>query len=61
MIHERNCTDFNHSKSEQELGVRFRPVEETLRDTIARYRENRWLPGKTKQSDALRATGESTC
>jgi dihydroflavonol-4-reductase len=61
MIRERNRTHFNHSKSEQELGVRFRPVEETLRDTIAWYRENRWLEGQTKQTDALRAAGESTC
>jgi nucleoside-diphosphate-sugar epimerase len=61
MIHERDRTHFNHRKSEQQLGVRFRPVEETLRDTIAWYRENRWLQGKAKQTDALRAAGESTC
>src|ERR1700687_3984400 len=61
MIHERNRTHFNHSKSEQELGVRFRAVEETLRDTIAWYQENGWLQGKTKQTEAGRAEGESTC
>ena len=37
-------TQFNHEKSERELGLRFRPVEETLRDEIAWYRSNGWLP-----------------
>ncbi len=61
MIHERNRTRFNHIKSEQELGVRFRPVEETLRGTIAWYRGNGWLQGTTKRKVAMSAAGGSTC
>jgi dihydroflavonol-4-reductase len=61
MIHERDRTHFNHSKSEQELGVRFRPVEETLRATIAWYRENGWIQGTSKPTVAIGAAGKSTC
>jgi nucleoside-diphosphate-sugar epimerase len=61
MIHERNRTRFNHRKSQQELGVRFRPVEQTLRDTILWYRENGWIEGLSKPTAAMSAAGESTC
>jgi dihydroflavonol-4-reductase len=44
LTRERGRTQFNHEKSERELGLRFRPVEETLRDEIAWYRSNGWLP-----------------
>lgn len=43
MAQERDRTHFNHEKSERELGIRFRPVEETLGDTIGWYRQNGWL------------------
>jgi dihydroflavonol-4-reductase len=43
MASERGRSHFDHTKSERELGVRFRSVEETLRDTACWYRENGWL------------------
>jgi dihydroflavonol-4-reductase len=43
MASERNRSYFDHTKSERELGVRFRPVEETLRDAVLWYREHGWL------------------
>jgi dihydroflavonol-4-reductase len=41
---EADRTHFDHSKSERELGVEFRPLEETVSDTVAWYRKNGWLP-----------------
>ena len=43
MAGERDRSHFDNSKSERELGVRFRPVEETLRDTVTWYQENGWI------------------
>lgn len=43
MLREAERTRFNPAKSEQELGLRFRPVEETLRDTFAWYQQHGWL------------------
>jgi dihydroflavonol-4-reductase len=40
---ERYRTSYDLSKTTRELGVAFRPVEETLRDVIAWYREHGWL------------------
>ncbi len=40
---ERYRASYDLSKTTRELGVAFRPVEETLRDTIAFYREHGWL------------------
>ena len=60
MARERDRTRFHHRKSEQALGIRFRPVEETLRDTIAWYRENGWLKNETRKGAALRPAGEPT-
>ncbi len=34
---------YNSSKAEKELGVTFRPLDETLSDTIAWFRENRYV------------------
>jgi dihydroflavonol-4-reductase len=34
---------FNHSKSKKELGLEFRPLEETLRDEIAWFRAHGYL------------------
>jgi dihydroflavonol-4-reductase len=44
MIREGDRSRFDHTKSERELGVRFRPVEETLADEISWYRAKEWLP-----------------
>jgi dihydroflavonol-4-reductase len=38
---------YDHSKSERELGLTFRPVAETLADTVAWYRANGYLPAQT--------------
>ncbi|APC18648.1 oxidoreductase [Pseudomonas frederiksbergensis] len=43
MVKEAGRTHFNPHKSEQELGLRFRPVEQTLADTLAWYRDHGWL------------------
>lgn len=43
LVQEAGRTHFNHAKSEQELGLRFRPVEDTIRDEINWYRSNGWL------------------
>lgn len=44
MLNERDRSHFDPSKSKRELGLlQFRPVEETLRDTVAWYQENGWL------------------
>lgn len=44
MAQERGCTHFSHVKSKKELGCQFRPVEKTLADTLAWYRDNDYLP-----------------
>lgn len=43
MANERDRSHFDHTKSERELGVKFRPVEETLQDTVTWYQRNGWL------------------
>jgi dihydroflavonol-4-reductase len=43
MLREADRTHFNPAKSERELGLTFRPVEETLADEVAWYRANGWL------------------
>jgi dihydroflavonol-4-reductase len=60
MVRERDRTRFDHRKSEQALGIRFRPVEETLRDTIAWYRENGWSKNEPSKAASLRPAGEPT-
>lgn len=40
ITHEAGKTHFNAAKSQQELGLTFRPLEETLRDVIQWYRTN---------------------
>ena len=60
MVRERDRTRFDHRKSEQALGIRFRPVEETLRDTIAWYRENGWLKNEPSKGASLRPAGGPT-
>ncbi|KAA8999082.1 SDR family oxidoreductase [Affinibrenneria salicis] len=43
MVREADRTRFDPSRSERELGLRFRPVEETLSDTLTWYREHGWF------------------
>ncbi|MFJ2363326.1 SDR family oxidoreductase [Pseudomonas sp. NPDC087697] len=43
MVREAERTHFNPHKSEQELGLRFRPVEQTLTDTLDWYRDHGWF------------------
>lgn len=43
MEDEYDRTRFSHEKSKQELGGTFRPVTETLADTVRWYRENGWV------------------
>jgi dihydroflavonol-4-reductase len=60
MGQERERTRFNHEKSERELGIRFRPVEETLSDTIHWYQQNSWLKTPELKKVPLRAAGQRT-
>ena len=43
LAREAGRTQFDHSKSRAELGLQFRPIEDTLRDEIAWYRSKGWL------------------
>jgi dihydroflavonol-4-reductase len=43
MLREAERTHFDPAKSERELGLTFRPVEETLADEVTWYRANGWL------------------
>lgn len=44
---EAGRTRFHHAKSERELGLRFRPVEETLRDEVNWYAANGYWSGRS--------------
>jgi dihydroflavonol-4-reductase len=55
----RNRTHFDDTKSERELGVRFRPLKETLRDTVEWYRQNGWCDAADKPQAQLHAAGGS--
>lgn len=59
MARQRNRANFSREKSERELGVRFRPIEETLRDTIAWYRQNGWCDDVVKAASSISATREA--
>lgn len=41
---EDDRSRYDHGKSERELGLRFRPIEETLRDAVAWFRANGIIP-----------------
>ena len=60
MGQERERTRFDHEKSERELGIQFRPVEETLSDTIRWYQQNGWLKTPELSKIPLRAAGQRT-
>ncbi|QPF73909.1 SDR family oxidoreductase [Roseateles sp. DAIF2] len=49
MRKEAGRSHFNHAKSEQQLQLKFRPIEQTIADTVAWYRGNDWLPGVPTQ------------
>jgi len=54
MMQERERSRFDHSKSIRELGISFRPVEETLSDEIAWFRTNGLLPAAATTSSLAR-------
>ena len=56
MRRENGRTRFDHAKREGELGLQFRPVEETLRDEVAWYRNHGWL-----ETDTPRRKGFAGC
>jgi len=58
MGQERERTRFNHEKSQRELGIQFRPVEETLSDTVRWYQQNGWLKTPELKKNPLRAAGQ---
>jgi nucleoside-diphosphate-sugar epimerase len=60
MGQERERTRFNHAKSERELGIQFRPVEETLSDTMRWYQQNGWLETPALKKNPLHAAGQRT-
>lgn len=43
MVREAERTRFNHAKSQRELGLTFRSIEETLVDTVSWYRNQGWV------------------
>jgi dihydroflavonol-4-reductase len=43
MVKEAGRSHFDHAKSECELALKFRPVEQTVADTVAWYRSHRWF------------------
>jgi dihydroflavonol-4-reductase len=59
MAEARGRTKFDSSKAEHELGVSFRPVADTLRDTVNWYRQNGWGRHTNRGRKQLRPTGES--
>jgi len=60
MGQERERTHFNPEKSERELGIQFRPVEETLSDTMRWYQQNGWLETPALKNKSLHAAGQRT-
>ena len=48
MRKEDGRTHFIHTKSQRDLQLKFRPVEQTIADTVAWYRGNGWLPSTKK-------------
>lgn len=50
IANEKDKSHYNHAKSERELGIKFRPKQETVADTINWYREQGWLKNSKPQS-----------
>jgi dihydroflavonol-4-reductase len=62
MAREREKARFDCGKAERELGLGFRPLEETLRDAAAWYRREGWLGqdgARGAAADARRAPATS--
>jgi len=59
MAKARGRIKFDSTKSERELGVRFRPLADTLRDTVDWYRQNGWDHRMDRERKQLRPTRES--
>ncbi|MFN3735401.1 SDR family oxidoreductase [Comamonas testosteroni] len=49
MRKEAGRSHFIHTKSEQQLQLKFRPIEQTVADTVAWYRRHGWLPNASPQ------------
>jgi len=49
MRKEAGRSHFNQTKSEQKLQLKFRPIEQTVADTVTWYRSNGWLPSVSPQ------------
>ncbi|NHZ94687.1 SDR family oxidoreductase [Massilia sp. CCM 8734] len=43
MVKEAGRSHFNHAKSERELALKFRPLEQTMADTVGWYRSHGWF------------------
>ena len=43
MVKEAGRSHFDHAKSERELALKFRPLEQTVADTVAWYRSHDWF------------------
>lgn len=43
MVKEAGRSHFDHAKSERELALKFRPLEQTVGDTVAWYRSHGWF------------------
>lgn len=56
MLQEADRSRFSDGKSRRELGLTFRPVEETLADEIAWFRANGMLPAETRLASSVLAT-----
>jgi dihydroflavonol-4-reductase len=61
MRQELNRTHFSNEKSKRELGLTFRPIEDTLRDTISWYIENGWVEKSSLPPMPFSTTGVSPC
>jgi dihydroflavonol-4-reductase len=47
LARENERSRMNHDKSQREIGVSFRPFDETLADTVAWYRNRGDLPSRS--------------
>ena len=54
LVNERGRSHFDHAKTERELGLRFRPFEQTLRDTVGWYETHGWIATKSGMNTPLR-------
>jgi hypothetical protein len=57
LVAQRDRTHFDSTRARRELGIAFRPLEDTLRDTVAWYQENGW-PAEQAAPRAVRERRE---